>query len=184
MCRVRADWWKEESELLQEDMRRIVAFLKWKSTWWGEKVGSRLGLVTADIQHGIDGYTHRQANTYHKLTVSLANQWLPHLLNMGLATSWAKTYSWAAEVISPVVGDPPGSSSFREGPSPSAPSLEKAAPLSKEQAVVKLVDTDDSSGDDSDGIDLDLDDEGGIYDEGESSDGLGMGFEYDNEYVC
>ena len=54
----------------------------------------------------------------------------------------------------------------------------------KEQAVVKLVDTDNGSGDDSDGIDLDLDDEGGIYDEGESSDGLGMGFEYDNEYVC
>ncbi|KAF9779709.1 hypothetical protein BJ322DRAFT_986259, partial [Thelephora terrestris] len=74
-CRARADRWKEESELLQEEMRRVVAFLEWKSTWWSGKVGSHLGLVTADVQHGIDSYARRQADTYHELAVSLANQW-------------------------------------------------------------------------------------------------------------
>ena len=181
-CRARADRWKEESELLQEEMRRIVAFLEWKSTWWGERVGSRLGLVAADIQHGIDSYARRQANTYHELAVSLARHWLPHLLTMGLTTSWAKPYSWAAEIFSPAARDPPGSSSVCEDPSPSAPSPEKVASPSQEQVVVKWVDTDDGSEDESNsGIDLDFDDEDGIYNEAESSDGLGTGFQYDNE---
>ena len=33
-CRARADRWKEEEELLQEEMRRVVVYLDWESRSW------------------------------------------------------------------------------------------------------------------------------------------------------
>ncbi|KAF9780950.1 hypothetical protein BJ322DRAFT_1011762 [Thelephora terrestris] len=180
-CRARADRWKEESELLQEEMRRVVAFLEWKSTWWSGKVGSRLGLVTADVQHGIDSYARRQADTYHELAVSLANQWLPWLRALGLDTVWSKVYSWTAEFIHPVVQFSPGSSNIHVNLSPSGPSSTGTASCERE-GVVKPVDSDEDESDD--GIGPGVDDECEIYDEGETSDGLGTGFEYDDGYMA
>lgn len=184
-CRARADRWKEETELLHEEMRRIIAFLEWKSNWWHEKVGSRLGLVPGDIQHGIDSYARRQENTYHELAVSLANQWLPHLLRLGLDTAWAKTYPWATEIYSPVSKHPPGPPNVHGNPSRSGLHSEGVAPANEErEGIMEPADSDDDSGDESsDEVDLDVD-EGGILDEGEISEGFGAGFEYDNEYMA
>jgi hypothetical protein len=181
MCRARADCWKEESELLQEEMRRVIAFLEWKSTWWGEKAESRLGLVTADIQHGIDAYARRQADTYHQLAVSLVSQWLPRLLGLGLDPAWTKTYTWTAEIIHPAAGYPPGSSSVHESLSPSGLSSTGAVPPGEKDGVARPGDSDDED-DSDDEIGLDLDADCGIYNEGETSDKLGIGFEYDDDY--
>ncbi|KAF9778389.1 hypothetical protein BJ322DRAFT_1014720, partial [Thelephora terrestris] len=179
-CRARADRWKEESDLLQEEMRRVIAFLEWKSTWWREKVGSRLGSIAADIQHGIDGYAHKQANTYHQLAVSFANQWIPHLLALNLDVSWTKGYTWAAEVTSPASKQPPGPSNSHENLLSGNPSTSKTTPLSNQQDdILKFAGLDGSSGNESDdGIQ-----EVGNHDEGENSDGLGVGFEYDDDYA-
>ena len=129
-CRARADRWKEESSLLQEEMRRVIAFLEWKSSSWDGRVGSRSGTVMADIQHGIDGYARKQAHTYHELAVSLVNQWLPHLSALGLDISWAKTYPWAAEIISPLVKQPLGPPNTDKNPLPNNPPPGKATPPS------------------------------------------------------
>ncbi|KAF9777722.1 hypothetical protein BJ322DRAFT_1015452 [Thelephora terrestris] len=180
-CRARADRWKEESELLQEEMRRIIAFLEWKSTWWGEKAESRLGLVTADIQHGIDAYARRQADTYHQLAVSLVSQWLPRLLGLGLDPAWTKTYTWTAEIIHPAVGYPPGSSSVHESLSPSGLSSTGVVTPREKDGVAQPGDSDDED-DSDDEIGLDLDADCKIYNEGETSDKLGIGFEYDDDY--
>lgn len=175
-CRARADRWKEESDLLQEEMRRVIAFLEWKSAWWGGKVGSRLGSLTADVQHGIDGYACKQANTYHQLAVSLANQWIPRLLAMDLDTSWTKTYPWATEITSPVATQtqPSSSSNFGKNPLLSDPHPSRTTtPGNRKDSVVEPIDFGDSSDGESDGLDL-L--EVGECDEGQSSDGLGIGF--------
>lgn len=181
-CRARADRWREESELLQEEMRRVIVFLEWKSSSWGKSVGSRLGSITADIQHGVDSYARKQAGVYHELAVSLANQWLPHLFALGLDITWAKTYPWAAEIIFPVAEDPTGSSSVNKNP-PSGPSPTESAPSSeKRDGFIKPVDSDNGSGDESNESYLGTDGEGGIQYE-ESSDGVGIGFEYDDRYM-
>jgi hypothetical protein len=179
-CRARADRWKEESDLLQEEMRRVIAFLEWKSMWWGGKVGSRLG-STADIQHGIDGYARKQANTYHGLAVSLGTQWIPHLLALDLDVSWAKTYPWAAEIAFPTAKQPSGLSDSFENPLSDNPPRSKTTPPGDQQdSAVDLAGLNHSSGDESDdGKFLEVDD----HDEGESSDGFGVGFEYDDEYM-
>ena len=97
-CRARADRWREESDLLQEEMRRIITFLEWKSTWWAGKVGSRLGSITTDIQHGVDSYARRQSSIYHELAVTLGKQWIPCLVALKLDISWTESYSWASDI--------------------------------------------------------------------------------------
>ena len=184
MCRARADRWNEESSLLQEEMRRVIAFLEWKSSSWGGKVGSRLGTVAADVQHGIDGYARKQASTYHDLAVSLAYQWLPHLVSLKLDIAWAKAYPWASKIIPPAVEHPPGSSDLRKDQLPgNSSSVEVTLPSGKKDDVVEPVVPDDESGDESDDGNPEVD-EDGTYGEGENSDGLGVGFEYDDKYMC
>jgi len=184
-CRARADRWREESELLQEEMRRVVAFLEWKSRLWGERVGARLGSVTADIQHGVDGYARKQASVYYELAVSLANQWLPSLVALGLDIAWAGTYPWTAKIIASVAKHPTDSSSVCKDPPPSDPSSVVTAPPSETQDdALKPVDFNDGSEDESDDErHSEVDGEGGVQVEGESSDGRGVGFEYDDEYI-
>ena len=217
-CRARADRWREESELLQEEMRRVIGFLEWKSRSWNKRVGSRLGSITADVQHGVDCYARKQASTYHELAVSLANQWLPHLLALGLNIAWASVYPWTikiippvkivppgevvspgevvppgevapiAEIVPPVVRHPTGFSHVNKNPPTSNPSSAEIAPPSERQySFVEPVDSDSSDGDESNDEDLLLEanGEGGIQreDEGESSDGAGIGFEYDDDYM-
>lgn len=185
-CSARADRWKEELDLLQEEMRRIIAFLEWKSTWWGEKVGSRLGTVAADIQHGIDGYARKQANTYHHLAVSLANQWIPHLLALKLDASWANAHPWAAKILSPVVQQPQDSLDHHNNPLPTGPSSMKGnLPSSQQDGAIESAGVENNSGDDGDdGNFLEAFEECDDDDLGNSSDGLGVGFEYDDEYMA
>ena len=172
--RARADRWREELDLLQEEMRRVIAFLEWKSSSWRQKVGSRLSSVTVDVQHGIDAYARKQANTHHELAVSLANQWLPRLLELKLDTTWAKNFPWADGITHNW-----DSSSTHKNPSSSNRTTTNTATSSTQQdgniEPVNLI----GSGDESDNGD----DLGGTYDEGEDSDELVMGFEYDDKYM-
>jgi len=174
-CRARADHWREESDLLQEEMCRVVASLEWKLSLWGGRVGSRSGSTTADIQSGIDGYARKQAATYHHLAVSLANQWIPHLLTSGLDISWVKTYPWAAEVMSLQVERSRDSSDLCDNPSSAG-----AIRASEEQDVPTKPTFDDDRDESDDGDYLQFDELGGSCDEGESTD---IGFEYDDKYM-
>ena len=177
--RARADRWREESDLLQEEMRRVIAFLEWKSQSWDRNVGSRFGSVTADIQNGIDAYARKQAATHHELAISLVDQWIPYLLTSGLDTSWAKAYPWAAKTASPAVERSLGSSDPRDSSSLGDPSAAKTTPPSQKPDFIEPAF--DGSEDDSDGGNHPQLD--GQDDEGESSDGLELGFEYDDDYM-
>ena len=171
-CRARADRWREEMELLQEEMRRVVVFLEWKSSSWTGRVGARLGSVAVDVQHGIDAYARKQANTYHELAVSLANQWLPHLLKWKLDVSWTKDFPWAGGIT-----HPQDSSDVQGNPPTDEPEAAETA------RGIEPADLNNDSDDESDdGYRLGA--TGGIHDEGEDSDGLVMGFEYDDDYMA
>ena len=100
-CRARADRWIEEVELLQEEMRRVVVYLEWKSRSWSEKVGVRSSSCTPDIQRGLDAYAHKQANVYREVAMSFAGQWLPYLKACGFKIKWATEVPWVSQVVSP-----------------------------------------------------------------------------------
>ncbi|KAJ7934588.1 hypothetical protein B0H13DRAFT_1855184 [Mycena leptocephala] len=67
---VRVEWskakaqkerWEEEVELLREEMKHILRFLRWWALWWETRRGIWRESVGADIQGGLEVYAARQA---------------------------------------------------------------------------------------------------------------------------
>ena len=88
----RLERWAEEVELLQEEMRRVVMFLEWKSRDWLARVEARRGNSTPDIQSGLEAYARKQAAVYRDLAVSFAKLWRPTLVSYDLQHSWVTKY--------------------------------------------------------------------------------------------
>jgi hypothetical protein len=88
----RMERWAEEVELVEEEMRRVVMFLEWKSTDWLTKREARLALATSDIQSGLDGYARKQAAVYHHLALSFLKLWHPTLVSYRLNHSWVAVF--------------------------------------------------------------------------------------------
>ena len=84
----RLERWTEEVELLQEEMRRVVAFLEWKLEDWLGKQNARSTTTTASIKSGLQAYARKQAAVYHDLAVSFSNLWRPALVSHNLERSW------------------------------------------------------------------------------------------------
>jgi len=84
--------WSEEVDLLQEEMRRVVAFLEWRSREWSAKVDVRSEDSTSDVQSGLSAYARKQAAIYHGLAVSFTKLWHPTLVSYDLQHSWATKY--------------------------------------------------------------------------------------------
>ena len=61
--------WKEEVALLQEEMRRVLAFLKWKSNIWLRKGDSEVvSLTSCPYQlDGLRAYACRQAGVFSNI---------------------------------------------------------------------------------------------------------------------
>jgi hypothetical protein len=162
--------WDEEVELLQEEMRRVVVFLKWKSRDWLAKVEAPRGNLTSDIQSGHDAYAMKQAAVYHNLAASFAKLWHPMLESYDLKRSWATEYLMKDGVngVPLARDDTPASST--QGTSESGPPDESHSIMST-AAVVPSVEataddsliledynsSDDSNPDDSDPEDSDSD---------------------------
>ena len=88
----RLERWSEEVELLQEEMRRVVMFLEWKSSDWLAKAGVRRGSLALDVQSGLDAYAKKQAAIHHDLAVSFGKLWRPTLVSYNLQHSWVTEY--------------------------------------------------------------------------------------------
>ncbi|KAG1855838.1 hypothetical protein C8R48DRAFT_749263 [Suillus tomentosus] len=56
----RAHRWSEEVELLLEEMRRVLAFLRWQGSWWKECITLRT-LNSVPAQEGLSAYACRQS---------------------------------------------------------------------------------------------------------------------------
>jgi len=163
-CRARADRWAEEVELLQEEMRRVLVYLEWKSTTWLQRVGIRTRSCAPDIQRGIDAYARRQAAIHREIAISFASQWVPYLNTTGCKTAWVADLPWISEALSrktklgrwipAVPTDTP------HAPTTDVPSFDSAGgpamvqePLNPDEARSEGGAHSDGTGDDSDGDD-------------------------------
>lgn len=88
----RLERWTEEVDLLQEEMRRVIVFLEWKSQGWLAKVGARGGNLALDIKSGLNAYAKKQAAIYHDLAVLFAKFWHPTLVSYSLKHSPVMEY--------------------------------------------------------------------------------------------
>ncbi|KAJ7688528.1 hypothetical protein B0H14DRAFT_3533268 [Mycena olivaceomarginata] len=72
--RARAMRWAEEVDLLEEEMRRIVEFLRWRAGWWKERVNMR-GLPEGPQREGETAYAMHQANIQATLASEFLAEW-------------------------------------------------------------------------------------------------------------
>lgn len=77
--RARAKRWSEEVHLLREEMRRVLAFLRWKSLWWKERVHKRTNVCDPILMEGLQAYAHRQAALQHDLATLFQAKWTASL---------------------------------------------------------------------------------------------------------
>ncbi|TFY54862.1 hypothetical protein EVG20_g9538 [Dentipellis fragilis] len=75
-ARARARRWKEEIELLTEEMRRTLVFLQWKENWWYAKLDARSD-APHDIRSGLRAYAMRQSLIFNGIARSFKALWDP-----------------------------------------------------------------------------------------------------------
>ena len=91
-CVARADRWGEEVTLLQEEMRRIVQFLEWRSRDWLAKADSRTGTIAPAVRAGLLAYANKQASVFHNLAVRFCQRWRSTLVSLSLPHTWATDF--------------------------------------------------------------------------------------------
>ncbi|KAJ7081795.1 hypothetical protein B0H15DRAFT_786116, partial [Mycena belliarum] len=74
--RAKAQRWAEEVDLLEEEMRRVSAFLEWKSAWWRSLKDGR-GALTDDggLREGLHAYAERQADIQDEMKARFQRNW-------------------------------------------------------------------------------------------------------------
>ena len=90
-ARARMERWKEELLIVQEEMRRVIVYLKWKGAWWHERSSLR-DHVDGTILSGVSGYAHKQAAICSRMAENCAAYWLPHLREKGIKPAWESDY--------------------------------------------------------------------------------------------
>lgn len=75
-CKARASRWREEIMLLEEEMRRSIAYATWKANWWQQQaerraqLDPRLGGPDTCLAEGLRAY----ALEHQQLELSMASQ--------------------------------------------------------------------------------------------------------------
>lgn len=210
-CRARADRWVEEKELVQEEMRRVVAYLEWKSRLWSGKVGSRAGSCTPDVQRGADAYARKQAHIHRQIAISFAGQWLPYLDACRLSTEWAAVFPWGSQVLSCKTKPPKWFPKTSGGTLNSSPSTAEPLGTTQQSPITDASRSEDSNyagvdkhheryidnsedrdnedcdeGGDGEGYDSDDCDDSDCLEEDDDDDSTStndFGFEYDDDYM-
>ena len=72
--RARAERWREELQLLDEEMRRALQFCWWRVQWWA-KQGDIAAQQTGHISEGVRAYAIEQGNTKKRRAIRWASKW-------------------------------------------------------------------------------------------------------------
>ncbi|KAJ7833212.1 hypothetical protein B0H14DRAFT_3087705 [Mycena olivaceomarginata] len=73
-ARARADRWKEELLLLEEEMRRVLEFCRWKAKWWDNQRAARTG-VPGPLAEGLWAYATEQAAREREWAAQWEGKW-------------------------------------------------------------------------------------------------------------
>ena len=91
-CMARADRWGEEVTLLQEEMRRVVQFLGWRSRDWYSKADARVDPITQAVRAGVSAYAKKQGSIFLNLAIQFSRRWSLTLLSHSLPYTWATDF--------------------------------------------------------------------------------------------
>lgn len=89
--RARMMRWQEEYLILQEEMRRVIAWFEWRASWW-ERQATRRVNAQPGILGGISAYAYKQADLLYRMARRCADDWLPFLASKDIVPDWAARY--------------------------------------------------------------------------------------------
>ncbi|KAF9501458.1 hypothetical protein BDN71DRAFT_1501176 [Pleurotus eryngii] len=105
--RARQMRWLEEEQLIQEEMRRVIAYLDWRASWWITQGERRSGSVTPELQDGLQAYAAKQANILRGIRQRFACMWHPRLQAFHLTADWFKDASLVLPSVGAIAPPPP-----------------------------------------------------------------------------
>ncbi|TCD59870.1 hypothetical protein EIP91_011272 [Steccherinum ochraceum] len=90
----RAERWEEEVLLLQEEMRRVIVFLRWKGSWWRSQVNRRQhqATMTRILLSGLNAYAYKQAHVWEQLAARFVVLWYAIMPNEEIRQQWKEWY--------------------------------------------------------------------------------------------
>jgi hypothetical protein len=74
-ARAKAMCYAEETDLLEEEMCRMLQFFQWHADWWRARVGSRAAQQDEVLREGHGSYTLKQAACQDGMCAGFENQW-------------------------------------------------------------------------------------------------------------
>lgn len=86
-ARARANRFSEEIELVEEEMRRTLAFLEWQAQWWRNQGGDLTHIIDSKTREGLLAYRERQSALRLGLRDRFQEVWkgVPKFLEAGRA---------------------------------------------------------------------------------------------------
>ena len=90
-ARARMMRWKEQLLIVQEEMRRVIEYLRWKAAWWQARTSLRSHYDNG-IVSGISGYANKQAAICSRMAEQCASYWVPCLKDKDITPSWASYF--------------------------------------------------------------------------------------------
>lgn len=101
--RARAARWAEEYELVQEEMRRVIAYLKWDAEQWQDRRVLRRDddNSTDALSDGLRAYASKQASIRWRLRRKFAHTWGPYLVAGGIEADWLSDTRIAYQIRRP-----------------------------------------------------------------------------------
>ncbi|KAJ7745301.1 hypothetical protein B0H16DRAFT_1462817 [Mycena metata] len=73
--KARKERWEEEVELLHEEMKRVLRFLRWRALWWETWRGMRNTGVSRELAAGLQAYAARQASLHRDIARKFKAAW-------------------------------------------------------------------------------------------------------------
>ncbi|KAF8122930.1 hypothetical protein K438DRAFT_1651868, partial [Mycena galopus ATCC 62051] len=74
-ARARAERWREELLLLEEEMRRVLEFCAWKARWWDQRVDSGRPGINPELAEGLRAYALEHAAQQRAWEVQWGKKW-------------------------------------------------------------------------------------------------------------
>jgi hypothetical protein len=89
----RAARWNEELLIVQEEIRRVLVFFEWRSSWWVDQAARRVVEDDPALVDGIRAYAYKQASFQTQMAERCASQWLPVLEGKGITPCWKADFA-------------------------------------------------------------------------------------------
>ena len=161
----RVERWEEELALVQEEMRRTLAYCEWKMTWWKSQATQRAD-VTPAVADGLTAYAMKQAAVWDGLGLAFARKWAPLLRDHNFLHEWPTRFAHPVATSSGSEGTASHKSKTRST---------RASNWSRDNTPANgNNEADDSYADDAEPTEIDVDDifqdDGGGMDEGGNLD--------------